>query len=43
VQDTQKTEVVEYPLVYDGTQWKLKNELEAGSIEQILFSYALDQ
>jgi hypothetical protein len=43
VQDTQKTEAAEYSLVYDGTQWKLKDELEAGSIEQILFTYALDQ
>lgn len=43
VQDTVTTEVVEYKLVYDGTRWKLKDELESGSIEQILFDYALKQ
>lgn len=41
VQDTQTTEVVEYPLVYDGTRWKLKDELKPESIEYILFTYAL--
>ena len=43
VQDTVTTEVVEYKLVYDGTRWKLKDELESNSIEQILFDYALKQ
>jgi hypothetical protein len=47
VQDTQSTEVEEYALIYDGSRWKLKNELpqkegESMSIEQILFDYALD-
>ena len=48
VEDEKKTEVVEYPLSYDGQRWKLVNELESKtkdgtpSIEYILFDYALD-
>lgn len=48
VEDEKTTEVVEYPLAYDGQRWKLVNELEsktedgAPSIEYILFDYALD-
>jgi hypothetical protein len=45
--DTQQLETAEYPMVYDGKQWKLAKELtqpegEPMSIEQILFEYALD-
>lgn len=49
VQDTVKTEVTEYKLVYDGAKWKLKNnfpppaEGESISIDQILLEYALKQ
>lgn len=48
VEDEKTTEVVEYPLSYDGQRWKLVNELEpktkdgAPSTEYILFDYALD-
>lgn len=48
VEDEKKTEVVEYPLSYDGQRWKLVEELQsktedgAPSTEYILFEYALD-
>lgn len=48
IEDEKTTEVVEYPLSYDGQRWKLVNELKsqtedgAPSIEYILFDYALD-
>jgi hypothetical protein len=48
VEDEKKTEVVEYPLSYDGQRWKLVEELEpkaedgSPSTEYILFEYALD-
>jgi hypothetical protein len=46
--DTQQIETAEFPMIYDGQQWKLAKELppqpadEPMSIEKILFDYALD-